>query len=156
MNVDPDGVYRAYRVGGSVAGAVHLSADDIETYLRALADAGELDQVRMDAERAAFDDSDSSSVADVDLLGPAESVKPRGKLALLAETANITPRDALQARQDLPECPSNLCCNENPRRCLQVHPIWHLHLQWGDLRGSWSSILPVLRQRVHLLEQGSL
>lgn len=121
MNVDADGIYRVYVVNGSVADAARLTAEQLETWLLARANSGQLDAAQIAAERKELLLVDGAAVAEAELLHPPEAIKPKEKLALMATAGNVTPRSALQARQDVPTCAPLFCVND-AGRCRIVYP----------------------------------
>lgn len=122
MNVDADGIYRAYVVSGSVVvDAARLTAEQTETWLLARAGSGQLDEVQIAVERKEVLLADSAAVAEAELLHPPDAIKPKDKLALMVAAGNVTPRSALQARQDVPTCAPLFCVND-ARRCRIVYP----------------------------------
>ncbi|KAK3710911.1 hypothetical protein LTR37_009932 [Vermiconidia calcicola] len=116
LNADVDGVYRAYLDNGTVAAAARMDAVQIETWLSARANSGQLSEAQVANERASFAFANSSAVPDEQLLNPPESVKPAGNFE------DTTPLDlAPLGKRQLPvDCPIS------GRYCM---PVQRFHLR---------------------------
>ena len=120
LNLDSDGVYRAYAVNGTVISAARLTADEITIYVDARAPA--LSATDAETERAIFSTVDSSAVPDDELLNPPAAVQPTELLASVK--SYVSPREvgpleeAAKKRQVTYFCEYFGYCVGNPAACF--------------------------------------
>jgi hypothetical protein len=91
MNVDPDGVYRAYLANGTVVDAVRLTGANIATFLSAVESVGQLSTAQMAEKRTAFANITGLGVPDAQLLDPPEDVKLKEGLEGVAASVGEAP-----------------------------------------------------------------
>jgi len=87
-SVDPDGVYRAYLADGTVVDAARLTSDQIQTWIDARAP--HLSESDAAKERQLYTGVDGQNVAETQLLGPAEELKPKTQLEAFAQDSTST------------------------------------------------------------------